>query len=49
MRYRIGVAQGISKIDTIYGALLGNIMNVFITNEYTAEHIMKKYEADMQK
>lgn len=49
MRYRIGVAQGISKIDAIYGALLGNIMNVLITNEYTAEHIMKKYEANMQK
>lgn len=41
MRYRIGVAQGISKIDAIRGALKSGIMNVFITNDLTAELIMK--------
>lgn len=42
MRYRIGVAQGISKVSSICGALQSGIMNVFITNEFTAERVLKK-------
>ena len=42
MRYRIGVAQGISKVPAICGALSSGIMNVFVTNEYTAEQVLKK-------
>jgi deoxyribonucleoside regulator len=41
MRYRIGVAQGISKVEAIKGALQSGIMNVFITNEFTAERVLK--------
>lgn len=42
MRYRIGVAQGISKVPAICGALSSGMMNVFVTNEYTAEQVLKK-------
>ncbi len=34
---RIGVAIGDSKVDSILGALRGHVINVFITNEMTAE------------
>lgn len=39
---RIGVAIGESKVDSILGALRGNIINVFITNEMTVEIIKEK-------
>lgn len=42
--YRIGVAQGTSKIDSICGALNGGIINVLITNEETAELVWNKIE-----
>jgi deoxyribonucleoside regulator len=42
MRYRVGVAQGISKVDAIRGALNSGIMNVLVTNDFTAEHILGK-------
>lgn len=34
---RIGVAIGESKVESILGALRGGVVNVFITNEMTAE------------
>lgn len=34
---RIGVAIGESKVESILGALRGGVVNVFITNEITAE------------
>lgn len=40
--YRIGVAQGSSKVDSILGALNGGIVNVLITNEDTAEWVLKR-------
>lgn len=43
-KYRIGVAQGLSKVDCILGALNGQIINVLVTNEETAEWIIKKDE-----
>ena len=36
---RIGVAIGDSKVESILGALRGHMINVFITNEMTAEAI----------
>ena len=36
---RIGVAIGESKVESILGALRGGVVNVFITNEVTAEAI----------
>ena len=36
---RIGVAIGDSKVESILGALRGHMVNVFITNEMTAEAI----------
>lgn len=43
-KYRIGVAQGLSKVDSILGALNGGIVNVMITNEETAEWVLKQDE-----
>lgn len=43
-KYRIGVAQGLSKVDCILGALNGQIINVLITNEETAEWVLQKDE-----
>lgn len=40
-KYRIGVAQGMSKVESIRGALNSGILNVLITNEETAESIME--------
>ena len=42
--YRIGVAQGISKVDSICGALNGGIVNVLITNEDTADWVLSRLE-----
>ena len=39
-KYRIGVAQGFSKVDSLCGALRGGIINVLVTNEETAERIL---------
>ena len=41
-KYRIGVGQGFSKVDAFCGALRGSIINVLITNEETAERILKR-------
>ena len=43
-KYRIGVAQGLSKVDCILGALKGKIVNVLITNEETAQWVLSKDE-----
>ncbi len=39
-KYRIGVAQGFSKVNSLCGALRGGIINVLVTNEETAERIL---------
>ncbi len=36
---RIGIAIGESKVESILGALKGGAVNVFVTNETTAEAI----------
>lgn len=36
---RIGVAVGESKVESILGALKGNVVNVFVTNENTVDAI----------
>lgn len=41
-KYRIGVAQGLSKVDSMLGALNGGFINVLITNEETANWILKQ-------
>ncbi len=41
-RYRICVAQGLSKADSMLGALNGGIVNVLITNEETADLILRQ-------
>ena len=43
-QYRIGVAQGFSKVDSLCGALRGGIINVLVTNEETAERILQTLE-----
>lgn len=42
--YRIGVAQGVSKVESICGALNGGIVNVLITNEDTAEWVLNRLD-----
>ena len=44
--YRIGVAQGISKVESLCGALRGGIINVLITNEETAERMLKNLNGE---
>lgn len=46
IRTRIGVAVGESKIESILGALKGNAVNVFVTNEDTVES-MKAIEPEI--
>jgi len=41
-KYRICVAQGLSKVDSMLGALNGGFVNVLITNEETAVWILKQ-------
>lgn len=41
-KLRIGVAQGVSKEASIFGALKSGIMNVLITNEKTAAAIIER-------
>lgn len=41
-KWRIGVAQGVSKEESILGALKSGIMNVLITNERTAMGILDR-------
>ena len=43
-KYRIGVAQGFSKADSLCGALRGGIINVLVTNEETAERILSNLD-----
>lgn len=40
--YRICVAQGLSKVDSMLGALNGGIVNVLITSEETANMILRQ-------
>lgn len=42
--YRIGVAIGQSKVDSICGALRGGLVNVLITNEFTAKLVLNRLE-----
>lgn len=42
--YRICVAQGIGRVDSMLGALNGGIANVLITNEMTAERLLDRME-----
>ena len=39
-KIRIGVAEGIEKAGSIYGALLGEYINVLITTEETAKEVL---------
>ena len=41
-KHRICVAQGLSKADSMLGALNGGFVNVLITNEETAVWILKQ-------
>ena len=43
-KYRIGVAQGFSKADSLCGALRGGIINVLVTNEETAERMLNRMD-----
>lgn len=38
---RIGIAAGFEKVQAIFGALTGRIVNVLITDAYTAELLLK--------
>lgn len=40
--FRIGVAQGVSKEESMFGALNSGIINVLITNDKTADAICEK-------
>lgn len=42
--YRICIAQGFSKADSLLGALNGDIINVLITSEETAKWILSQDE-----
>ncbi|WP_332633516.1 sugar-binding transcriptional regulator [Halalkalibacter flavus] len=42
LEYSIGVAESENKIPSILGALRGKYINVLITNESTAEQLLKK-------
>lgn len=42
--YRIGVAEGQSKVDCICAALKSNLINVLITDEETAHWILERLE-----
>ena len=39
---KFGLAGGFSKIDAIYGALKGKIINIIITDKEVAEELIKK-------
>lgn len=41
-KYRICVAQGLSKVDSMLGALNGGIINVLVTSEETADLILRQ-------
>lgn len=41
-RYRICVAQGLSKVDSMLGALNGGFINVLVTSEETADLILRQ-------
>ena len=43
-KYRIGVGQGFSKVDSLCGALRGGIINVLVTNEETAECMLDRLD-----
>ena len=44
-KYKICVAQGFSKADSLCGALRGGIINVLVTNEETAEYVLTRLES----
>ena len=37
-----GIAAGEAKVGAIAGALRGRLVNALITNEYTADHLLKR-------
>lgn len=43
VRYTIGVAGGESKVDAIYSALKGKIVNLIVTDNKTAEAVLDKH------
>ena len=43
VRYTIGVAGGESKVDAIYSALKGKIVNLIVTDNKTAEAVLEKH------
>ena len=45
----IGCAGGIEKLKVIRAALLGNILNVLITDDQTARHLLEEPENDAQE
>lgn len=44
MEYSIGIAESAEKAWSILGALNGGFVNVLITNNETAETVLKLYE-----
>ena len=43
-RYRVCVAQGADRVDSMLGALRGGIANVLITNETTAQRLLERID-----
>ena len=43
VRYTIGVAGGEFKVDAIYSALKGKIVNLIVTDNKTAEAVLNKH------
>ena len=43
VRYTIGVAGGEFKVDAIYSALKGKIVNLIVTDNKTAEEVLEKH------
>lgn len=43
-RYVMALAGGKSKVDAIYGALRGKIVNIIVTDEETVRELLEKYK-----
>ncbi|MBC8390813.1 MAG: RNA polymerase subunit sigma-70, partial [Actinobacteria bacterium] len=43
VRYTIGVAGGEFKVDAIYSALKGKIVNLIVIDNKTAEEVLNKH------
>lgn len=46
MKRAIGIAGGKQKLNAIRGALQGRLMNVLITDHFTAQHLLQEAEND---